>query len=76
MIQLASEKHNINIAESFLIGDKKTDILCAKNAGLKSILLFTNFNNEKINQLKMTENSPNFIASNFLDAVKFIKNNL
>lgn len=76
MIQRASEKHNINIAKSFLIGDKQTDIICAKNAGLKSILLFANFNYEKINQLKMTENSPNFIASNFLDAVKFITNNL
>ena len=76
MIQHASKKHNINISKSFLIGDKQTDLLCAKNAGLKSILLFTNFNDEKINQLKMTENSPNFVANNFLDAVKYIKNNL
>ena len=38
MILEAINKHNINKASSFLVGDKKTDILAAKNAGIQGFL--------------------------------------
>ena len=38
MIFEAIRKHNIDKAQSFLIGDKETDILAAKNAGIEGFL--------------------------------------
>ena len=35
MIIKAKKKWNIDIKQSFMIGDKKTDLLAAKNVGLK-----------------------------------------
>ena len=38
------EKYDINLSESFLIGDKDSDIECAENAGIKGL----KFNTEKL----------------------------
>ncbi len=37
MILKAAEKHNINLKESFMIGDEKKDIIAGKKAGCKTI---------------------------------------
>jgi D,D-heptose 1,7-bisphosphate phosphatase len=37
MIRQAQNEYNINLKDSFLIGDSYIDILCGKNAGLKTI---------------------------------------
>jgi len=37
MILQAQKEYNINLKDSFLIGDSYIDILCGKNAGLKTI---------------------------------------
>ncbi|PID58986.1 MAG: hypothetical protein CR986_07215 [Ignavibacteriae bacterium] len=75
MVLDAAKKLNINLDNSYFVGDKFSDILCGKNAGVKTILLKNSINEKKINQLKNSQNSPNFISSNFLDAVIFIKKN-
>lgn len=41
MIQKAAAKHNIDLAESWIIGDSNFDIELAANAGLRSILVET-----------------------------------
>ena len=41
MIERAVAELNINLKESWLIGDTTTDIQTAKNAGLRSILVRT-----------------------------------
>ena len=41
MIQKAAANLNIDLAQSWLIGDTTTDIQTAKNAGLRSILVRT-----------------------------------
>ena len=38
MLSQACEKWSVDIKNSFLIGDKKTDILCGKNYGVNSFL--------------------------------------
>ncbi len=42
MIDKAKNEYNIDIERSFVIGDQKCDILLAKNAGLKAILVKSN----------------------------------
>jgi len=39
MFITAQKKHNINMSESWLIGDKETDISAAKNAGIDKTIL-------------------------------------
>ena len=60
----------------YLIGDKVSDIQCAQNAGLKSILIKNTISDAELNELKNSQFSPNFVTDNFLDAIKFIENNL
>jgi D-glycero-D-manno-heptose 1,7-bisphosphate phosphatase len=76
MVLMAAKENNINLNNSFFIGDKSIDVECAKNAGVISILLKNTLNNEEINVLKNSKNSPNFIASNFQNAVSFIERSI
>lgn len=41
MIEQAAKDHDIDIKNSYLIGDKTSDILAGKNAGMKTILVMT-----------------------------------
>jgi D,D-heptose 1,7-bisphosphate phosphatase len=76
MVFEAVQKFKIDLTKSYFIGDRESDILCGKNAGLKTILLETTLKKEQIIELQNSQNSPNFISANFLDAVNFIVNNL
>jgi len=73
MVISAASENNIDLSKSFFIGDKTIDVECGKNAGVIPILLRTTINDEEINQLKNSKNSPNFIASDFIDAVHYIE---
>ncbi len=64
LIDIAQKKYNINLNESYVVGDKDSDILLGRNANCKSILIKNSnyHNNEK----------SDYIASDILDAAKFI----
>jgi histidinol-phosphate phosphatase family protein len=68
MIQKVANDLNINIDLSWLIGDSTTDILTAKSAGLKSILVETGHAglDDRYSVL------PDFISPNIYQAVNFI----
>ena len=72
MILDASEKLGINLSRSYMIGDKASDVLCGLNAGVKSILLESDYCEKEINSLKKVGKTPNFVAYNFLEAVRYI----
>jgi histidinol-phosphate phosphatase family protein len=46
MIFNAAQDHDVDLARSFFIGDKKSDIDCGRNAGVKTILVRTGYGNE------------------------------
>ena len=70
MITRAQEKYNINLAESFMIGDSTLDVKLAENAGMKSILLETGVSGED-GKYKV---KPTFRRKDLLDAVQNILN--
>ncbi|MCS7053477.1 MAG: HAD family hydrolase [Ignavibacterium sp.] len=70
----ASEKYNIDLTKSYMIGDSESDILAAKNAGCKSILVKTGLGKETFNALLSDNNLPNFVAENLKEASEFIIN--
>ena len=66
MILTAQKKFNIDIKNSFVIGDRDKDIKCGKKVGCKTILLKKKYNNvEKI--------KPDFAIKNLKEVLKIIK---
>jgi len=68
MILQASQKYNIDLANSWMIGDKISDINCALNAGIKNTILI---NSEYINTLN--EVTTKNIIKNIIEAKNIIK---
>ncbi|MGI6681084.1 MAG: HAD-IIIA family hydrolase [Bdellovibrionota bacterium] len=70
MILQAKKDLNVDLENSFLIGDKTLDIKCAKNAGVKSILVKTGAAGTD----KLFDVPPDFVADDLLEASKIVKN--
>jgi D,D-heptose 1,7-bisphosphate phosphatase len=68
MIENAVDEFNIDLKNSFLIGDTTTDIQTGINANLTTFLVETGFGGND-NRYKV---KPNYIAKNLFDAVKQI----
>lgn len=71
MISQMAEKHNIDLSESYMIGDSTVDIQAGINAGLKTVMV-------KTGQAGMDEKydvSADFETENLLEAVKLILGN-
>lgn len=68
MIQRAAAELNIDLSQSWMIGDTTTDLQTAKNAGIRSILVRTGHAG-KDGKYSAT---PDSVAENLLDAVNLI----
>jgi D,D-heptose 1,7-bisphosphate phosphatase len=68
MISAAQKIYNIDLTQSYMIGDTTGDILCGKNAGCKTIGVKTG---ESLNDKKYNV-QPDFLTENFYEAVKLI----
>lgn len=76
MIVQAAEEHKINLSQSYMIGDKASDIECGINAEVKTILIVSDTFEKEISTLHNLEKKPNFTAANFEDACNFIINDI
>jgi len=76
MIKRAEQELNIDLQHSILIGDKLSDIICGRNAGLKTILVRTGYGAETELQLQkqQLEMKPDAIVDTIYEAVKWIQN--
>ncbi len=70
MIRQASEKFDIDLKNSYVIGDHATDIELAKNAGCHGILVLTGQGSRYIEQAK--NKSPYYIAADVEQAARII----
>lgn len=68
MIEQMAEKYNIDLSESFMIGDSTVDIQTGINAGLRTILLETG----QAGKDKKYDICPTYTAKNLLEAVKMV----
>jgi D,D-heptose 1,7-bisphosphate phosphatase len=75
MIEKAKIKYNLNLNDSFLIGDSFADIKCGLNAGLKTILVLTGYGARTLKEYRKENINLFYIAGNLLDAARFISNN-
>lgn len=67
-IEKAQEKYNLDLKNSWLIGDLDTDIFCGQKAGVKTILI-----KNPLSKGKQGNSIPDHIAENLSVAVKIIK---
>ena len=68
-IKQAEKEFDINLKESFVIGDHPHDVTLGKNAGCKTIYLLTGHGKKHKEEMK---EKPNFIANNLLEAAQWI----
>lgn len=73
LLRRAAFEHGLELSRSYLIGDKITDMECARRAGMKGILVLTGYG--ALEQRTITESplmQPAFIADDLLAAVTWI----
>ena len=63
---------NVNIKESWMMGDHPSDIQFGMNAGCRTVFLTTGHGDEHLDELKDLEIKPTLISDNFLEAAKEI----
>ncbi len=63
---------NIDMNNSYMVGDKVADILFGRNIQAKPILLLTGFGQKALPKLKKMGAAPAYVAKNLLDAVNWI----
>lgn len=68
-IKQAEKEFNLNLKESFVIGDHPHDIELGKNANCKTIYLLTGHGKRHKKEIK---DKPDFIADNLLEAARWI----
>ncbi len=69
LLQIACQKFHLTPAETVMIGDKKSDILCGKALGCKTILVRTGEGHAAETQLT-PDSQPDYTADTITDAVK------
>ncbi len=75
MISQAQEKFDIDLENSYMIGDHYTDLEFASNAGIKSIMVKTGYGLGEVEYLLSDlPCQPVYVADDLLDAVKWILN--
>lgn len=72
MILDATEKFNIDLTKSFMIGDRESDIVAGINAGVDTILIMHNSSDEELSSIK---SKANFKTTNFNLINNYIINN-
>lgn len=71
LLKMAIKKHDLDITNSFFIGDGIVDMEAAKKVGCKSIFI-GNINATITELFKRKKLNPNYVARDLLDAVNFI----
>jgi histidinol-phosphate phosphatase family protein len=71
----ASKEFNIDIRQSWVIGDHPHDIKMGVNSGCKAIYLLTGHGKKHFDDLEKNSIKSNFIAKDFLEAANFIAEN-
>ena len=73
LLKQASKEHGIDLASSYMVGDKVTDIHLAHEVGARAILVLTGYGRDELKKInKMSVKKPEYVARNLLVAVKWI----
>jgi len=74
MIQKAKEAFNLDMSQSFMIGDRYKDVEFGRKAGMKTIMVLTGYGKgEYTYQKEQWPQMPDHICEDLLDAARWIK---
>lgn len=69
MLLRAREDLDIDLASSYVIGDKYVDIQTAHRVGATGILVLTGYGRDQREKYKANEQQPDFVVENLMEAV-------
>lgn len=72
MLIRAKEELDIDLSQSYVIGDKHLDVETAYAAGAKSVLVLTGYGQTELDKHKTDKHQPTYVAENLMDAVEAI----
>ena len=72
MLVAAAWEHELDLSQSFMVGDKATDVDMAHNAGCTGILVQTGYGEEVLTGKYQHHTRPNYVAVDLPAAVKWI----
>ncbi len=72
MLVAAAWEHDLDLSQSFMVGDKATDVDLAHNAGCTGILVQTGFGQDVLSGKYQHHAKPDFIAADLALAVDWI----
>lgn len=72
LLKRATRELNLNLSQSFIIGDKLSDIKLGKNFGIKAILVFTGYGKEEYKIAQKEQIKLDYTALNLYEAVQYI----
>lgn len=73
MLEKAAAELQIDLSQSYLIGDSLTDIKTAQNAGLKAILVLTGFGRRTVEDIEKNEcKRPDYVCQDLSAGVDWI----
>lgn len=72
MLVAAAWEHDLDLSQSFMVGDKATDVDLAHNAGCTGILVQTGFGQDVLGGKYQHHTQPDFIAADLAVAVDWI----
>jgi D-glycero-D-manno-heptose 1,7-bisphosphate phosphatase len=73
MLEVAADEHGINLAHSFVVGDKMSDVYTAHRVGAKGILVLTGYGQEEYDSHKQEwPEQPDYVAQDLYAAVEWI----
>ena len=73
MLEKAAEEFNLDFSQSYIIGDKYTEIALGHKVGSKSILVLTGYGRGELELFsRQWEHKPHFVAEDLLSAVNWI----
>jgi D-glycero-D-manno-heptose 1,7-bisphosphate phosphatase len=78
MIERAAGEFPVDLENSYVVGDKLSDVEFGKGNGLRSVLVLTGFGREELEKISTTSDvcRPDFVAENLWAAVHWIINDL
>lgn len=72
-LKKAAKKYNIDLENSWFIGDSEKDIVTGKNAKCKTVLVLSGVRGITAKDAEKWETSPDFITDNLLEAARIIE---
>ena len=72
MLVAAAWEHDLDLSQSFMVGDKATDVDMAHNAGCKGILVQTGYGQDVLGGKYQHHTHPDYVAADLSEAVGWI----